>query len=111
MKTGTVLRRYTIRQDGFISRHAGVKPAKVVTKPVLCEGGRMLVNFSTSARGHLYVRVKGADGREVRSIELFGDRVDREVAFASGDLGSLKGREVTVEFELLDADLYSFRFR
>ena len=32
------------------------------------------------------------------------------VAFASGDLGSLKGREVTVEFELLDCDLYSFRF-
>ena len=61
----------------------------------------MLVNFSTSARGHLYVRVRGADGGEARSIELFGDR---------GDRGSLKGREVTVEFELLDCDLYSFRF-
>lgn len=110
MKTGTVLRRYTIRQDGFISRHAGVKPAKVVTKPLLCDGAKMLVNFSTSARGHLYVTVKGAGGKEVRSIELFGDRVDREVAFATGDLGALKGSAVTVEFGLLDCDLYSFRF-
>ena len=46
----------------------------------------------------------------LRSCELFGDRVDRKVRLEGGDLTVLRGECVTLEFALLDADLYSYRF-
>lgn len=107
----TTLMRFVFRQDGFVSRHAGIRPRTVVSRPVVCEGGRLFVNFATSARGHLNVTVKGPSGETLKSCELFGDKVDREVQLEGGSLAALKGRKVTVEFELLDGDLYSFRFR
>ena len=105
-----ILRRFTLRQDGFASRHAGVKEKKVVTTPVVCDGGDLLINFETSARGHVFVTVKGPKGESLKSCELFGDRVDRKVRLTGGKLSALKGKRVTLEFALLDADLYSYRF-
>jgi len=102
------LRRYSIRQDGFISRGAGYAGAQVVTKPVTFEGGRLHLNFSTSAAGWIRVAVC-ARGETLRSCELFGDSLDRVVSF-DGDLAALAGKEVTLEFTLCDADLYSMQF-
>ena len=43
--------------------------------------------------------------------ELFGDKVDRKVDFAEdGKVADFAGRPVTITFEMIDADLYSFRF-
>jgi hypothetical protein len=59
----------------------------------------------------MFVMVRDAAGSSLRSVELFGDKVDREVDFVGGSsLESFSGKPVTVEFELSDADLYSFRF-
>lgn len=101
---------YRIRQDGFISRHATYAEQRVVTKPLVFNGREMLVNFSTSARGHMYVTIRDKSGRALKSVELFGDKVDRPVDF-SGDLSSFSGIPVVVEFALSDADLYSFKFK
>ena len=54
--------------------------------------------------------VPGPKGVTLRSCELFGDRVDRKVRLEGGDLTVLRGECVTLEFALLDADLYSYRF-
>lgn len=100
---------YRIRQDGFISRHAAYREQKVVTKPIVFRGGKLLVNFSTSARGRMFVTVKDGNGKSLRSVELFGDKVDRPVDF-EGDLAMFAGEPVILEFAMSDADLYAFRF-
>ena len=105
------LNRYRLRQDGFVSRHATYAGQKVVTKPLVFAGGEMLVNFSTSARGRMFVTLRDGTEKSVRSVELFGDKVDRVVDFEGGGVADLAGRTVTVEFDMFDADLYSFRFR
>ena len=47
--------RWRIRQDGFVSWHGAYAGQKVVTKPLVFTGSEMLVNFSTSARGRMFV--------------------------------------------------------
>jgi hypothetical protein len=106
------LNRYRIRQDGFISRKGSYAGQTVVTKPLVFAGTELLVNFSTSARGRMFITIRDESGRGIRSVELFGDKVDRPVDFAtSTKVAEFAGKPVTLEFELSDANLYSFRFR
>ncbi len=107
----TKLNRYVIRLDGFVSRHATYATQKLVTKPIVFKGGELTINFSTSARGRIFVTVRDESGRELRSAEVFGDKVDRVVGFGDGRLADFAGRPVTLTFEMSDADLYSFRFK
>ena len=105
------LNRYRLRQDGFISRRATYAGQKVVTKPIVFSGSRMLVNFSTSARGRMFVTIRDEAGAGIKSVEMFGDKVDRPVDFeAGGKVADFAGKPVVVEFDMSDADLYSFRF-
>ena len=106
------LNRWRIRQDGFVSRHGAYAGQKVVTKPLVFTGSEMLVNFSTSARGRMFVAIRDASGSAIKSVELFGDKVDRVVDFAAdAKLSEFQGRPVVVEVDLSDADIYSFRFK
>ncbi len=57
----------------------------------------------------MFVTIRDESGRSIRSVELFGDKVDRPVDFA-GNVADFAGKPVVVEFEMSDADLYSFRF-
>ncbi len=102
------LRRYTIRKDGFASISAGYGEKTVVTMPLCFAGSRMELNFATSARGYVFVKVLTYD-QEIVSCELFGDSLERIVPF-NGDLGELAGKKVILEFTLRDADIYSYRF-
>ena len=102
------LQRYVIRQDGFLSYHAGRAPKTVVTKPLLYEGGTLSINFATSALGYVYVTM--ADKMHTfKSCELFGDSLDRRVRF-DGDTSELIGKEVVLTFTMSDADIYSMQF-
>jgi len=102
------LRRFTVRQDGLFSYRADYAPKTLVTKPLLYEGGQLHLNFATSARGYIYVTANC--GKEtIKSCELFGDTLDRTVPF-DGDLRAFEGKEVTLEFVMSDADLYSMQF-
>lgn len=105
----TTLRRYTCRLDGLISYRADYAPQRLVTKPILYEGGQLSLNFSTSARGYIYVTARC--GKEtIESCELFGDTLDRIVPF-SEDLNKFACKEITLEFIMSDADLYSMQFQ
>ncbi len=95
-----------------LARRASYADQKMVTKPIVFSGKELLVNFSTSARGRMFVTVKDEAGKSIRSVELFGDKVDRPVDFADGGkVADFAGRPVTLTFEMSDADLYSFRFK
>ena len=103
--------RYAIRMDGFLSRKAPHRGGSLVTKPLVFKGDELRLNFSTAASGSVVVKVTDVEtGRSVSSEETFGDSTDRVVAFDASALALFAGRPVTLEFQMWDADLYSFRF-
>ncbi|MCL2518241.1 MAG: hypothetical protein FWF15_06725 [Oscillospiraceae bacterium] len=104
------LYRYTMRIDGFVSYHATYKPQIITTKPFIYDGDELIINFSTSAIGYLYIKIKDEDGNEINSYEIFGDKIDRKVGFIDGSPSQLKGTPVVMEIKMSDADIYSFKF-
>lgn len=102
------LRRVTVPRGRLASVHAGSGGGEVVTKAVTFDGGRMVINYATSAVGD--VRVEITDGNTIASSEImYGDELDGVVKW-KGDIGGLAGKEVTVKFVMKDADVYGFRF-
>lgn len=105
----TELRRYTLRVDGFVSRHAPYRTRHVITKPLVFAGNALSLNFATSAAGHVKIRLIG-ESATFESCEIFGDSIDRQIAFPDGDIAQLAGQPIVMEIELRDADVYSFQF-
>jgi hypothetical protein len=114
---GGILRRYTMRLDGFVSIRAPMKGGELVTKPLRFVGSQLALNFATSAAGSVRVEVQDPDGKPHEGFALadcpphFGDAVHRLVTWSNSvDVGSLAGKSVRLRFELKDADLYAFQF-
>jgi hypothetical protein len=111
------IRRYTLREDGFVSAHAGRGGGVLVTKPITFDGDRLEVNYATSAAGVVRVGIQDADGRPIEGYsaaaceDLIGDEIDTTITWRGDpDVGALADRQVRLRFELEEADLYSFRF-
>lgn len=109
------LYRYTIRIDGFASYRATYKPCVISTKPFVFDGKELFINFSTSARGYVFIELQDEHGEPIegfRSCEIFGDSLERPVYFGeSSDLSSLAGKPIRMKITMSDADIYSFVFR
>ncbi|MBP90021.1 MAG: hypothetical protein CMJ64_25490 [Planctomycetaceae bacterium] len=110
-------RRYSIRVDGFVSMQAPLSGGEFVTKPLLFEGDKLAINYSTSAAGGIWVEIQDAKGQPLQGYakadchEIFGDEIRRQVIWQkSGKLGELASKPVRLRFVLKDADLFSFRF-
>jgi len=113
-----IIRRYSIRTDGFTSIRAGYEGGYFTTKPFKFTGNELRVNFSCSAIGAGWVEVQDEWGNPLPgfgvadSVELFGDSVDLGISWKSGKkLEELLGKKIRLKFKLRDADLYSFWFR
>ena len=111
------LRRGVLRIDGFVSVNAPPAGGELVTWPLLFSGGRLEVNFETSAVGSLRIELQDGHGNPIEGFtlddadELFGDDIDRVVTWNGGsDVGAVQGRPVRLRFVMRDADLYSFQF-
>ncbi|NOZ19951.1 MAG: hypothetical protein GXP25_02570, partial [Planctomycetes bacterium] len=111
------LRRGTIRTDGFVSVHAGAEGGEMLTRPFTFEGGKLVVNYATSAIGSLRFELCNADGKPYEgfamgeSEKLFGNEIAHEVTWKNGtNVSSLAGKPVRLRVRLKDADLYSFLF-
>lgn len=113
----TRLRRYTLRQDGFVSLHAPLSGGELITKPITFDGTQLKMNFSTSAAGSVRIEVRDAGGKPVEGYaladcpEIFGDESERRVTWNTGrDLSQLAGKPIRLRLVVKDADVYSFRF-
>ncbi|MBL9214597.1 MAG: hypothetical protein JNG83_03880 [Opitutaceae bacterium] len=113
-----VLRRYTLRLDGFVSVAAPMSGGEVTTPLLRFTGDRLQLNFSTSAAGDIRVEIQDEEGRALPGFGLadcppvFGDAIDRVVTWTSGiDVSAVSGRPVRLRFVLRDADLYAFQFQ
>ena len=115
----SVLLRYTLRVDGFVSVQATLSGGELITKPLTFAGRELAINFSASAAGSVQVELlrdqmnTPIEGFGLEDcVELLGDDLERVVHWKGGpDLIRLAGTPVRLRFVLRDADLYSFRFR
>lgn len=117
-ETGAVIRRYTLRIDGFVSLHAPLVGGELITQPVRFTGDQLVLNVSTSAAGSVRVEIQDLSGKPLPGFaladchEVYGDDLERAIAWKGNpDLGALAGQPVRLRFEVKDADLYSYRFR
>ena len=82
-ETGAVVRRYTLRIDGFVSLHAPLVGGELLTKPITFAGSQLVVNVSTSAAGSVRVEIQTSDGQPIPGFaladchEVYGDDLDR----------------------------------
>ena len=112
------LRRGALRTDGFGSVNAPYAGGEFLTKPLIFEGDRLVVNYVTSVAGGLRVEIQDAAGQPIdgyrlsECVEIFGDEIERVVRWENGsDVGSLAGRAVRLRFVMAAADLYAIQFR
>ena len=115
---GSALRRYTLRMDGFVSVSAPMSGGELLTRPLTFTGGKLVLNFSSSAAGDIRVEIQDASGEPLPGYALqdcppiFGDAIERPVSWKNGDdLSALQGKAIRLRFVLRDADLYSLRFQ
>ena len=111
-------RRYTLRTDGFMSIHAPLDGGEILTKPLVFEGKKLILNFATSAAGEIKVELQDAHGTPIPGFTLadakplIGDAIERTAAWHTGnDLNALAGKPMRLRFVMSDADLFSIRFR
>ncbi len=119
------LERMVLRTDGFVSIHAGYGEGEWVSRPLLFEGGNLVLNFATSAAGGIRLEVQDAAGRPLPGFALeespliWGDEIEHTVrwershlqAVSEKPLSRIAGKPVRLRFVMKDADLYSLRFR
>ena len=95
---------------------AGYAEGEVVTRPLLFSGGRLAINYATSAAGNVQVELQDEAGRAIRlhageCPEIYGDELERLVRWnGTSDVSALAGKKVRLRVRLKDADLYAFRF-
>ncbi len=114
---GSRLRRYTYRQDGFVSLRAPLVGGEMITRPLRFSGSRLTINFSTSAAGSLGVEIQDPEGRPIEGYslaecpEIYGDSIQQVVSWKKGgDVSALQRRTVRLRFVVKDGDLYSLQF-
>ena len=115
--TYSKLRRYTMRIDGFASLNAPFSGGEMVTKPLVFDGDRLVLNFATSAAGMVQIELQDGAGTPIPGYTMdeappvFGDDLARVAPWKDGkDLSALSGTPVRLRFRLSDADVYSMRF-
>ena len=113
----THIERLTLRTDGFASLHAPYEGGEMITKPLKFSGGRLMLNYATSAAGAVRVEIQDQTGKPIPGFalddcpEIVGDEIERVVVWKTGSgLGKLAGRTVRLRVQMKDADLYSLRF-
>ena len=112
-------RRYTMRQDGFVSLNASAAGGELVTRPFTFSGSELSLNFSASAAGSLRVEIlqdeedvpiPGFTFEDCR--EILGDDLNRTVKWnGSADVGRLAGLPIRLRFRMKDADLFAMQFK
>jgi hypothetical protein len=109
------LLRLSQRLDGFVALASGAGKGTAVTRPLIFAGNGLRLN--AISKGSIRVGVLDQAGKSVEGFALEdcepikGDKLEHEVRWKAGPaLGTLEGKVVRLQFELVDARLYAFRF-
>lgn len=116
---GHKIERFTERQiglarmprDRYVARQAGPRRGRLTTVPFVLAASAITVN--AEVRGYLRARLLDPAGRLIPGFgfedcaEVRGDSVAHPLRWR-GDLATLRGKAVRMDFALRDADLYAF---
>jgi len=112
------LQRLTLRIDGFASLHAPYTGGECVTKPLAFAGRTLVINYSTSAAGSVWVELQDAAGAPLPGFtrddadEIIGDEIAHTVTWkGKSALDTVAGKPIRIRFILKDADVYSLQFK
>ena len=122
--------RVTQRLDGLLSLDAGEQGGVVITRPLVFEGRKLVLNVA--AKGQIKVAIVNTAGREIGGYGIadtnpsdkyatsFGlkdcdpiktDSVSQVVTWkGNSDVSKLAGQVVRLRFEMQDAKLFAFQF-
>lgn len=111
------IERLVLRTDGFASLRAPYEGGEFTTVPFVCPGGRLEVNFSTSAAGEVRIEVQSDEGRPLPGFHLedcpphIGDRIAGTVRWTDATtLDAVRDKPIRLRFRFSDADIFAFRF-
>jgi len=115
--TANTIRRFALRMDGFVAVNAPAAGGELLTRPLIFDGARLLLNMSTSGAGCVQVEIQTPEGAPIEGFamgdgpEMVGDALDYVALWKNPSaLAALAGRPVRLRFVMKDADLYAFRF-
>lgn len=98
-------------QDRYVAREADADGGTLLTVPILLDGEEITINADVA--GLLLARLLDLEGNPIPGFDfsdcyvIQGDSLEHELAW-SGDIASLGGVPVQMEFYLADASLYGF---
>src|SRR6185436_19219163 len=104
----------TMRKEGFVSQHGPKTGGVVCTRAIRWPGGALVVNADAHA-GEMKVRVSDELRKPLKGFNyddmtpFTGDSVSQEIQWGGKSLDEFKGKVVRLEFQLHEADLYTFR--
>ncbi|HEY0865184.1 MAG TPA: hypothetical protein VGD97_13850 [Lacunisphaera sp.] len=111
------IQRVSLRTDGFVSLNGPYAGGEMVTVPFTYTGDHLEVNFATSGAGEVRVEVQDAEGKPLPGLALedcdllIGDRIAGTVSWrGQTSLARYVAKPIRLRFQLVDADVYSFRF-
>jgi hypothetical protein len=114
---GSRLRRFTYRKDGLAALTAGAEGGEAITRPIIFEGTKLVLNARTARGGSIRVELQDAEGRALSAwsldecVPLQGDELAAIVSWRGPtNLGPHAGQPVRLRFVLQAAMLYSFHF-
>jgi hypothetical protein len=107
--------RLTQRLDGFVSLEAGDEVGTVVTRPLVFEGGRLVLNVA--AEGVVRVGLLDEGGKSLPGFALddcdpiSADSTRHTVSWrGKNDVGPQAGKVVQVQLQLQNAKVFALQF-
>lgn len=112
------IRRYHIRQDGFVSLNFGIEGGTFVSPKFTFKGGRLSLNISTGAFGGFTAELRDENNNPIpgytfeESLPEIGDDLAMIARWKKhgSDLRSLEGKTVQLAIKARNADIYSIAF-
>lgn len=105
--------RYEVPRFRFGCVCADARGGYLLTRPLVPNAARLMVNYSTSAPGALSAAATGPDGEPIEGFgfeqcgELYGNEIEKEIRWGGKPFDALRGREIRLRFLLRDARLYA----
>ncbi|NSW57558.1 MAG: hypothetical protein HPY44_16230 [Armatimonadetes bacterium] len=105
----------SLRVDGFAAMHAGDEGGTLVTRPLICAPGELLINARTEGDGYVAAEVLGEDGQPLpgysreECLQFTGDSLSAPLAWGGQLALPANPKGLRLRFLLRNADLYSFR--
>ncbi|MEO7650819.1 MAG: hypothetical protein ABIZ80_10155 [Bryobacteraceae bacterium] len=100
--------------DRFVSASGAGPDAALTTMPIVMQGDRLELNANVYAGGALRVKILDETGKPLplpASEPVRGDNIRHQVRWKSGSISELRGRPISLRFEIKGAELFSFAFR